>query len=716
MIISRSLKLLQGISLLHRTRHLASVKYSIRLASYFKPRRILSIKPSIMEAEFIKEYSKKAGQVESEIAQLTSQVNDLKRKIDGSNINDEDCSNELKELRARNQKLNYRKEILQESVTMAKEKSSKKMMNVQEALNFVFETAICEAYPAVTNPPVSLTLAKNPKFGDYQCNSAMAISKLLLAATGEKIAPPIVAKAIVDNIPKNEFIKQVDVAGPGFINIHLEKKIIAEILDQIVKDNVHPPGVGSLKRVVIDFSSPNIAKEMHVGHLRSTIIGESLSRLLEFVGHDVLRLNHVGDWGTQFGMLIAHLEDKFPNYKVESPPIGDLLSFYKASKKRFDDEEDFKKRAYQRVVDLQGGNLDVRKAWQMICEVSRRDFQKIYNRLDVTVQERGESFYNDLMPKAFEELKKSGVCELSDDGRWVAFAPGMKVPCILLKSDGGYTYDTSDLAALKQRLHDEKGDWLIYVVDAGQGDHFKQIYGVGEKAGWYNPSVTRIDHVAFGVVLGEDKKKFKTRSGDTVKLTDLLDEGLKRSMEKLLEKGREKELSKEELEAAQTSVAYGCIKYADLCHNRVMDYVFSFDKMLDDKGNTAVYLLYAYTRVRSIQRTAKTDRSKIEEYMKSNGLHLTHEKEWKLAKHLTRFPEVIVRCMEDLTLHLLCEYLYELATTLTEFYDACYCIVKDRESGEIKTVDMNRIALLESVARIFESGFHILGIKEVHRM
>lgn len=703
--------------------------YLTKNTSYFIKKNLVSSAQSIQRYRIystpfrnmantnLEEYSKKADNVEAEIAQLQSQLIELKRKLGEDNsINEDDCSDELREIRTMNQKLKYQKGILERALKAEQEKSEKKMLNILAALNGIFESAIHSAYPTILNPPIALTMAQNPKFGDYQCNSSMPLAKLILQQTGEKIAPPVIAKAIVDKIPENRYIEKVDIAGPGFINIHLEKDFVGNILKKIIQEKVYPPGVGGKKRVIIDFSSPNIAKEMHVGHLRSTIIGESLSRLLEFVGHDVLRLNHVGDWGTQFGMLIAHLEDEFPNYKTVSPPIGDLLLFYKASKKRFDAEEEFKKRAYQRVVDLQGGNKDVLKAWQMICDVSRKEFQKIYDQLGVTLIERGESFYNDLMPKVVEKLKNSGYCENDEHGRLIAFAPNLKVPLILLKSDGGYTYDTSDLAALHHRLFDEKGDWLIYVVDSGQGDHFKTIFGVGERVGWYHPSVKRIDHVGFGVVLGEDKKKFKTRSGDTVRLIDLMNEGLKRSMDKLIEKGRDKELTKEELEAAQNAVAYGCIKYADLSHNRVMDYVFSFDKMLDDKGNTAVYLLYAYTRVRSIQRTGKVGQIKIEEYMKTNTLRFEHEKEWKLAKLLCRFPEVLTRCLDDLTLHLLCEFLYELSSTLTEFYDACYCIEKNRETGDIVNVDMNRMAILESVAKIFEAGFFILGIKPVYRM
>lgn len=671
-----------------------------------------------MSSVEISSLDKKADQVEAEINKLKEEISNLKRKVE-KDVDDDECSNELKTLRVRNQKLKYQQVHLNRAIEEEKKMAPKKSSDVYSILQNLFESAIQDAFPQIKDVKVVLSPTNNPKFGDYQCNSAMSISKKLQ----KKTSPKDVAETIVSQIKSmenNKVIEMMSVAVPGFINIVLQKKSVCNILNEVLKEQVYPPDVKGKKRVVIDFSSPNIAKEMHVGHLRSTIIGESLSRLLEFVGHDVFRLNHVGDWGTQFGMLIAHLEDEFPDYKTVSPPIGDLQLFYKASKKRFDGDEKFKKRAYQRVVDLQAGNEDVGKAWKMICDVSRKEFQNIYDRLDVTLKERGESFYNDLMPKLVEELKQSkngqkAHCTLSDDGRWVVFVPGMKVPLIMVKSDGGFTYDTSDMSAIKQRIEEEKGDWLIYVVDAGQGDHFKQIFGAAEAVGIYNREHTRIDHVAFGVVLGEDKKKFKTRSGDTVRLIDLLDEGLKRAKDKLLDKNRDKELTKEEFEAAQTSVAYGCIKYADLCHNRIADYVFSFDKMLDDKGNTAVYLLYAYTRIRSIQRKAGVDRAKLAEYTLSED-SLAHPKELKLGKLLCRFPQVIVKCVDELVLHPLCEYLYELATTLTEFYDACYCIEKNKETGKIEKVHMERIALLEAVARIFETGFHILGLRKVERM
>merc|ERR1719300_1988383 len=350
---------------------------------------------------------------------------------------------------------------------------------------------------------------------------------------------------IVANIPTNKMIEKLEVAGPGFVNIFIKKAFIQAELDVLVDKGVRPPAIGRKKRVIVDFSSPNIAKEMHVGHLRSTIIGDSICRLLEFLGHDVMRLNHTGDWGTQFGMLIAHLQDEFPNYKTESPPISDLMSFYKQSKARFDSDEEFKARAYACVVKLQAHEEDYLKAWNLICDVSRREFQKVYDRLDISLIERGESFYQDRMKDVVKDLGQKNHLE-EDEGRKIMWAEGIQVPLTVIKSDGGFTYDTSDMAAIRQRVEEEAADWLVYVTDAGQATHFQSFFACAEKAGYTRPGV-RVDHVGFGVVLGEDKKKFKTRSGDTVRLVELLDEGLKRSKDKLLEKEREKVLNEEEL-------------------------------------------------------------------------------------------------------------------------------------------------------------------------
>lgn len=659
-------------------------------------------------ADRVAEYTSRIQQQEREVRSLSAEIEKLK------NPETAGFSSHLEELREENAKLKYRLNILKKSLQEESSKCSKNMININERLQETFGDAIRAAYPHLENAPLAVTPNQQPKFGDYQCNSAMAMAQMM-KSKGQKVSPREIAENIVKNIPDNEIIEKVEIAGPGFINVHLRKDFVSKLLTSLLVNGVQPAAAGPKKKVVVDFSSPNIAKEMHVGHLRSTIIGDSMCRLFEFLGHEVIRLNHVGDWGTQFGMLIAHLQDTFPDYLTASPPIGDLQAFYKESKKRFDNEEEFKKRAYQCVVKLQSKDPAFIKAWSSICDVSRQEFQKVYDCLNIQLIERGESFYQDMMTEVVKEFEDKGLVQV-DEGRRVVFAPGCAVPLTVVKSDGGYTYDTSDLAALRHRLFEEKADIIIYVTDSGQAGHFQIVFAAAQMIGWYDPKVTRVEHAGFGVVLGEDKKKFKTRSGDTVRLMDLLDEGLKRSMDKLKDKERDKVLTPAELEAAQKAVAFGCVKYADLSHNRINDYVFSFDKMLDDRGNTAAYLLYAFTRIRSIARLANIDEASLRKAAGSTEMVLDHEKEWKLGKCILRFPEILQKILEDLLLHTLCDYLYELATTFTEFYDNCYCVEKDRHTGDVVKVNMWRMLLCDATAIVMAKGFDILGIKPVQRM
>nr|XP_011738467.1 arginine--tRNA ligase, cytoplasmic [Macaca nemestrina] len=610
-------------------------------------------------------------QQEEEIKSLTAEIDRLK------NCGCLGASPNLEQLQEENLKLKYRLNILQKSLQAERNKPTKNMININSRLQEVFGHAIKAAYPDLENPPLLVTPSQQPKFGDYQCNSAMGISQMLKTKE-QKVNPREIAENITKHLPDNECIEKVEIAGPGFINVHLRKDFVSEQLTSLLVNGVQLPAVGENKKVIVDFSSPNIAKEMHVGHLRSTIIGESVSRLFEFAGYDVLR--YVLLPRLLYSFLIF-LFGKF-KYRIRSfyKPFFLKYIYTQESKKRFDTEEEFKKRAYQCVVLLQGKNPDITKAWKLICDVSRQGFVQV------------------------------------DDGRKIVFVPGCSIPLTIVKSDGGYTYDTSDLAAIKQRLSEEKADMIIYVVDSGQSVHFQTIFAAAQMIGWYDPKVTRVFHAGFGVVLGEDKKKFKTRAGETVRLMDLMGEGLKRSMDKLKEKERDKVLTAEELNAAQTSIAYGCIKYADLSHNRLNDYIFSFDKMLDDRGNTAAYLLYAFTRIRSIARLANIDEEMLQKAARETKILLDHEKEWKLGRCILRFPEILQKILDDLFLHTLCDYIYELATTFTEFYDSCYCVEKDRQTGKILKVNMWRMLLCEAVAAVMAKGFDILGIKPVQRM
>lgn len=662
----------------------------------------------------IEEYKKKLKKAEEDILMITNELNDL-RNIKNGNLEGIKLPAEIELLQMENKKLKYRIGILKQSVEEEESKELQShMANCLQELKKIFEFAVTKAYPNVENPPIAVVPNPREKFGDYQCNSAMQIAQLF-RNQGQKIAPFEIAQKIIVNLPENSIIEKIDAVQAGFINISLNKDYVSQQLSSILVNGVQPPYVGPKKRVVVDFSSPNIAKEMHVGHLRSTIIGESLCRLLEFVGFDVIRLNHIGDWGTQFGMLIAHLQDKYPTFTEEILPIQDLQAFYKESKIQFDEDPDFKKRAYSCVVKLQQHDPVMIKAWKQICDISRNEYQKIYQRLDVSLIDRGESFYQNLMNEVVEELESKG-CLIEEEGRKVMFSNNFPVPLTIVKSDGGFTYDTSDMAAIKHRIIEEKADWILYVVDSGQSQHFETIFSCAKDAGWYDPKNVRLEHVGFGVVLGEDKKKFKTRSGETVRLADLLNEGLERALQKLKEKGRDKELTTEELKVAQEAVAYGCIKYADLSHNRNHEYIFSFDRMLDDRGNTAVYLLYALTRIRSIARTANINQAQLRLEANTTKIVLDHPKEWKLSKMLIRFPDIIINMMEDLCLHTLCDYLFELSSAFTEFYDSCYCIEKDRQTGEIINVNTSRLLLCEVTAAIMTKGFQILGIRTVEKM
>ncbi|KAK7085931.1 hypothetical protein SK128_023695 [Halocaridina rubra] len=594
--------------------------------------------------------------------------------------------------------------VFSQSVSERSGDWSSHMCNIMGHLEELFTSTITRTFPEIDKPIVQIQVSKH---ADYQCNAAMTMAKTL------KKNPREVGETVVKNFPEDPVISKLDLSGPGFINIYLDKEFLKQQVTNIVLQGVTPPPT-KRRRVVVDFSSPNIAKEMHVGHLRSTIIGDSICHLLEFLGHDVLRLNHLGDWGTQFGMLIAHLKDEFPDFANNPPPISDLQAFYKASKKRFDEDEEFKKRAYEAVVKLQAHDPAHKKGWEEICEISKNEFQKVYDKLKIRITDRGESFYQSRMESLVKELTDAGLLQ-EDNGRMVMFGDGGEIPLTIVKSDGGFTYDTSDMACIKQRIEEEKGEWLIYVTDAGQSEHFKSFFACSKKAKIYDPAKVRVDHVQFGVVLGEDKKKFKTRSGDTVRLIDLLDEGCQRSEEKLKEKERDKVLSEEEFKKARDAVAYGCIKYADLCHDRTRDYIFSFDRMLDFRGNTAAYLLYALTRICSIARTAGVKKEDITEEAKKNPLVLEHEKEWKLARTLLKLPDVLVKLTEDLYMHPLCEFLYEVSSVFTEFYDNCYCVEKD-QSGNIVKINYNRLILCEAVATVMEQCFAILGIETLEKM
>ncbi|WP_432810504.1 arginine--tRNA ligase [Pantanalinema sp. GBBB05] len=474
-----------------------------------------------------------------------------------------------------------------------------------------FEQALVSAFGtgyAGTDP--MLVPASNPKFGDYQSNVALSLAKPL----GQP--PRAIAEQLVQHLDISDFCEPATIAGPGFINLAWKSDYLeAELRKMQTDTRLGVDMVKASKRVIVDFSSPNIAKEMHVGHLRSTIIGDSIARILEFQGHDVLRLNHVGDWGTQFGMLITYLREVAPQVltTADAVDLGDLVAFYKKAKQRFDEDELFKEASRQEVVKLQSGDEESRRAWELLCEQSRREFQIIYDRLDIHLNERGESFYNPLLPGVVEDLERAGLL-VEDNGAKCVFLEGFTnkdgnpLPLIIQKSDGGYNYATTDLAAIRYRINQDEAERLVYVTDAGQANHFAQVFQVARRAGWL-PDTVEVIHVPFGLVKGEDGKKLKTRSGETVRLRDLLDEAIARAhfdLEVRLKEEHRQETTEFIDHVAQT-VGVGAVKYADLSQNRTSDYVFSYDKMLALQGNTAPYMLYAYVRIQGISRKGGID-------------------------------------------------------------------------------------------------------------
>ncbi|MGL4500778.1 MAG: arginine--tRNA ligase, partial [Planktothrix sp.] len=550
----------------------------------------------------------------------------------------------------------------------------------------------------------------NPKFGDYQCNLAMSLTKPL------KSNPRAIATQIIDHLSLDEICETPEIAGPGFINLRLKTDYLQIQLQKMLgNERLNIPTVNPNQKMIVDFSSPNIAKEMHVGHLRSTIIGDSIARVLEFQGHEVLRLNHVGDWGTQFGMLITYLREVSPDAltTADALDLGDLVEFYRQAKVRFDQDETFKETSRQEVVRLQAGAEDSRRAWQLLCEQSRREFQLIYDDLGIKLTERGESFYNQFLPQIVEELDKIGLL-VENQGAKCVFLEGFTnkegepLPLIVQKTDGGYNYATTDLAALRYRIETEKATRIIYVTDAGQTNHFMQFWQVAKRAGWV-PENVELVHVAFGIVKGEDGKKLKTRSGETVRLRELLDEAVsyaKKDLEtRIKAEGRTE--NQEFIDHVAEVVGLSAVKYADLSQNRTSDYIFSFDKMLSLQGNTAPYMLYAYVRIQGISRKGNINWQQLETDIQ---LVLEAEEELVLAKHLLQLQAILEEVAQDLLPNRLCQYLFELSQKFNQFYEQC-AVVKAQEPQRT-----SRLALCDLTAKTLKLGLSLLGISVLERM
>ncbi|RIY35062.1 arginine--tRNA ligase [Psittacicella gerlachiana] len=552
-------------------------------------------------------------------------------------------------------------------------------------------------YPAIIKP------TKSAQFGDYQVNGILPLAKTL------GTNPRELAQTFADYFAKEhskEFAK-VEVAGPGFVNLFLNDLWLAELTPNLaqLQKNLQ---TDKAQNIIVDYSAPNIAKEMHVGHLRTTIIGDSLVRVLEFFGHKVTKVNHIGDWGTQFGMLMAYMEEVEKDPEAHQVSIEDLDGFYRAAKARFDADEQFQTYARSLVVKLQGGDPHYLAKWKQLVDITMTQNNRTYRRLDVLLTDddiMGESMYNPMLPQVVKETLEKGVATL-DQGAVVAHLSEFKnkdgedLGVILRKSDGGYLYATTDLAAMKYRVQELKADQIIYCTDMRQANHFAQIEIIARKMG-YLPDTTKVTHAGFGMMLGNDGKPFKSRSGDVVRLNDLLDEAVERT-EKLLAE-RNSEIVGEEKTKLVEALAYGSIKYSDLSKNRATDYVFDWDRMISFEGNTAPYMQYSYARIQSILR-----RFSLPE---TNAVMITNEYERNLVLKLQEFADVLDKVSVQLTPHLICTYLFELSGIFNSFYENV-----NIQKTEEQDLQASRINLINYTANILRVGLDLLGIKVVDRM
>jgi len=572
------------------------------------------------------------------------------------------------------------------------------MRPISEILDARITSAIAAA-TGVEDGPAAVRASQDERFGDYQANGVMSLAKRL------RRPGPELAKEVIEAADLSGIAEEVAPAGPGFINIRLREAFIDETIKRMAEDErlgvdpASPP-----ETVVVDFSSPNVAKEMHIGHIRSTIIGDSISRILEFLDHRVRRVNHVGDWGTQFGMLIQYLKENDPEAVAgrRDLSINDLEEFYRAAKERFDADPEFREAARREVVKLQKGDPESLAAWRAICEESRRRFKENYDALDVTLEEMGESFYNRFLPEVVEDLLRRGIARESE-GAVCVFLEGFSSPFIVRKKDGGYLYATTDLAALRYRVERLGARRVIYVTDSRQKNHFRQLFATARLAGWAGPGV-RLEHAAFGSVLGKDGKPLKTREGRNIRLKEVIEEAVERAMRVV--RAKNPDLPSPEQEKIARIVGIGALKYADLRQNPASDYVFDWDRMLSLDGDTAPYLQYAYARIRSIFRKGRVD----PESLKGEGPALGEPAERRLALWLCRYNEIVETAGRELRPNVIANFLYELAVRLTGFYGECPVL---KAPPELRT---GRLVLCDLTARVLRRGLSLLGIAVSERM
>jgi len=577
-------------------------------------------------------------------------------------------------------------------------------VNIQALLSEkVSQALIAAGAPADCEPQVRQSA--KVQFGDYQANGVMAVAKKL------GMAPRQLAEQVLSHLDLSGIASKTEIAGPGFINIFLDPAFLAQNVDAALQSDRLGVAQPQPQTIVVDYSAPNVAKEMHVGHLRSTIIGDAAVRTLEFLGHNVIRANHVGDWGTQFGMLIAWLE-KQQQENAGEMALADLEGFYRDAKKHYDEDEAFAERARSYVVKLQGGDAYFLEMWRKLVDITMSQNQITYDRLNVTLTRKdvmGESLYNPMLAGIVADLKAKGLA-VESEGATVVFLDeyknkeGEPMGVIIQKKDGGFLYTTTDIACAKYRYETLHADRVLYYIDSRQHQHLMQAWTIVRKAG-YVPDSVPLEHHMFGMMLGKDGKPFKTRAGGTVKLADLLDEALERARRLVAEKNPD--MPADELEKLANAVGIGAVKYADLSKNRTTDYVFDWDNMLAFEGNTAPYMQYAYTRVLSVFRKAEIDES----VLARTQVTITEDREAQLAARLLQFEETLSVVARDGTPHVMCAYLYDLAGLFSGFYEHCPIL-----SAESEAVRNSRLKLAQLTAKTLKLGLDTLGIETVERM
>ncbi len=577
-------------------------------------------------------------------------------------------------------------------------------MNIQALINDKVSQALVAA-GAPEGSPAAVRQSAKPQFGDYQANGVMGVAKKLA------INPREFAQKVLEQLDLDGIAAKTEIAGPGFINIFLNETFLAKQAEAALADSRLGVALEEPKTIVTDYSAPNVAKEMHVGHLRSTIIGDAVVRTLEFLGHKVIRANHIGDWGTQFGMLIANLERVQNESGQVSMELSDLEAFYRESKKFYDEDEAFAELARNYVVKLQSGDQYCVDMWKKLVDITMVQNQRNYDRLNVSLTQddvMGESMYNDMLPGIVADLKEKGLA-VEDNGAQVVFLEeyqnkdGEPMGVIIQKRDGGFLYTTTDIACAKYRYETLNADRILYFIDSRQHQHLMQAWTIVRKAG-YLPEDVSLEHHAFGMMLGKDGRPFKTRAGGTVRLVDLLDEAQDRA-KKLIE-SKNPELDETEKKAIATTVAMAAVKYADLSKHRTTDYIFDWDNMLAFEGNTAPYMQYAYTRVASIFAKAGISMENI-----AGNLVVTQDKEKALAVKLLQFEEAVQSVAREGQPHILCSYLFELAGQFSSFYEACPILTAEDEA-----VKQSRLKLAALTAKTIKQGLSLLGINTLERM